>query len=93
MEPLGRHPLATQPLALLADIHGNLPALEAALDAIEQQTGAAYPAGRLMRLQVLQDLPGLQQAILVGVQTLMVLGFIAIFEHASRHAVGRGASS
>ena len=33
------------------------------------------------------------QAILVGAQTLMVLGFIAIFEHASRHAVGRGASS
>jgi UDP-GlcNAc:undecaprenyl-phosphate GlcNAc-1-phosphate transferase len=30
------------------------------------------------------------QAILVGVQTLLVLLVIALFEHASRHATGRG---
>ncbi|MHC5024453.1 MAG: MraY family glycosyltransferase [Planctomycetota bacterium] len=33
------------------------------------------------------------QALLVGVQTALVLVMIALFEHASRHAVGRGPGS
>lgn len=49
MEKLGRHPLATQPLALLADVHGNLPALEAALELIERHdVGAIVVAGDLV---------------------------------------------